>query len=71
MTESRHRAATGEVACLAQSDPGSLGSRLDEGLGMSDVFISYARPAEAEAKRIAEALRALGYGLRVWADVRR
>jgi hypothetical protein len=38
---------------------------------MCEVFISYARPAEAEAKRIAEALRALGYGLRVWADVRR
>src|SRR5215831_15365658 len=33
---------------------------------MSDVFISYARPAEAEAKRIAEALRGLGYG--VWRD---
>ena len=33
---------------------------------MSDVFISYARPAEAEAKRIAEALRSLGYG--VWRD---
>src|SRR5499427_8690722 len=33
---------------------------------MSDVFISYARPAEAQAKRIAEALRGLGYG--VWRD---
>jgi len=33
---------------------------------MSDVFISYARPAEAQAKRIAEALRSLGYG--VWRD---
>src|SRR5438132_13833485 len=33
---------------------------------MSDVFISYARSAEGEAKRIAEALRALGYG--VWRD---
>src|SRR5258708_30597269 len=33
---------------------------------MSDVFISYARSPEAEAKRIGEALRALGYG--VWRD---
>src|SRR5258708_31914233 len=33
---------------------------------MSDVFISYARSTEAEAKRIGEALRALGYG--VWRD---
>ena len=33
---------------------------------MSDVFISYARSTEAEARRIAEALRALGYG--VWRD---
>jgi TolB-like protein len=33
---------------------------------MSDVFISYARSTEAEAKRIDEALRALGYG--VWRD---
>ncbi|HEY2480886.1 MAG TPA: TIR domain-containing protein [Caulobacteraceae bacterium] len=33
---------------------------------MSDVFISYARSTEADAKRIGEALRALGYG--VWRD---
>ena len=33
---------------------------------MSDVFISYARSTEAEARRIAEALRALGY--QVWRD---
>jgi adenylate cyclase len=33
---------------------------------MSDIFISYARSTEAEAQRIAEALRALGYG--VWRD---
>jgi adenylate cyclase len=33
---------------------------------MSDVFISYARSTEAHAQRIAEALRALGYG--VWRD---
>lgn len=33
---------------------------------MSNVFISYARAKEAEAHRIAEALRALGYG--VWRD---
>jgi len=33
---------------------------------MSDIFISYARSTEAQAKRIAEALRALGYG--VWRD---
>ncbi|HEV2364985.1 MAG TPA: TIR domain-containing protein [Caulobacteraceae bacterium] len=33
---------------------------------MSDVFISYARSTEAEAGRIGEALRALGYG--VWRD---
>src|SRR5579863_7569828 len=34
--------------------------------GMSDVFISYARSTEAEARRLAEALRACGYG--VWRD---
>jgi hypothetical protein len=34
--------------------------------GMSDVFISYARPSEAAAKRIAEALGAIGYA--VWRD---
>ena len=33
---------------------------------MSEVFISYARPAEAEATRIAETLRSLGFG--VWRD---
>ena len=33
---------------------------------MSDVFISYARPDEAQAKRVAEALQQLGY--RVWRD---
>ncbi|HZC15877.1 MAG TPA: TIR domain-containing protein [Caulobacteraceae bacterium] len=33
---------------------------------MSDVFISYARPAEAEARRIVEALRGQGYS--VWRD---
>jgi adenylate cyclase len=33
---------------------------------MSDIFISYARSQEAEAGRIGEALRALGYG--VWRD---
>ena len=33
---------------------------------MSEVFISYARSTEREAKRIAEGLRALGYG--VWRD---
>ncbi len=33
---------------------------------MSDVFISYARSTEREANDIAEALRALGYG--VWRD---
>src|SRR5215472_14427939 len=33
---------------------------------MSDVFISYARSTEREAKSIEEALRALGYG--VWRD---
>src|SRR5579872_1513913 len=33
---------------------------------MSDVFISYARSQEREAKAIAEALRSLGYG--VWRD---
>jgi adenylate cyclase len=33
---------------------------------MSEVFISYARSTEATARRIAEALRALGYG--VWRD---
>ena len=31
---------------------------------MSDVFVSYARPDEPQAKRVAEALRALGH--RVW-----
>ena len=33
---------------------------------MSDIFISYARSTAAQAKQIAEALRALGYG--VWRD---
>ena len=33
---------------------------------MSDVFVSYARSTEAEAQRIAEALRSLGY--QVWRD---
>ena len=33
---------------------------------MSDIFISYAREREAEASRVAEALRALGYA--VWRD---
>ncbi|HLY78300.1 MAG TPA: TIR domain-containing protein, partial [Caulobacteraceae bacterium] len=33
---------------------------------MSDVFISYARSTEAQARQVAEALRALGYG--VWRD---
>ncbi len=33
---------------------------------MSDVFVSYARTDEPQAKRVADALRALGYG--VWRD---
>jgi adenylate cyclase len=33
---------------------------------MSDVFVSYARSDEPQAKRVAEALRALGYD--VWRD---
>jgi adenylate cyclase len=33
---------------------------------MSDVFVSYARPDEPQAERVAEALRSLGY--RVWRD---
>ncbi|HEY2179812.1 MAG TPA: TIR domain-containing protein [Caulobacteraceae bacterium] len=33
---------------------------------MSDVFISYARSTESQARQVAEALRALGYG--VWRD---
>src|SRR5438067_2394264 len=33
---------------------------------MSDIFISYARSTEAQAKVVAEALRALGYD--VWRD---
>jgi adenylate cyclase len=33
---------------------------------MSDVFVSYARPDEPQAKRVADALRALGY--EVWRD---
>jgi adenylate cyclase len=33
---------------------------------MSDVFISYARSTEAQARQVADALRALGYG--VWRD---
>jgi adenylate cyclase len=35
---------------------------------MTDVFISYARSTDVQAKRIAEALRALGYA--VWSDER-
>ena len=33
---------------------------------MTDVFVSYARPDEPQAKRVADALLALGY--RVWRD---
>src|SRR5258708_19898764 len=33
---------------------------------MSDIFISYARSTAAQAQQVAEALRALGYG--VWRD---
>jgi adenylate cyclase len=33
---------------------------------MSDIFVSYARSTEAQAKRVAEALRGLGYN--VWRD---
>ena len=33
---------------------------------MTDVFISYARPDEPQAKRVADALTALGY--QVWRD---
>ncbi len=33
---------------------------------MSDIFVSYARSTAAQAQQIAEALRALGYG--VWRD---
>src|SRR3954465_1891667 len=33
---------------------------------MADVFVSYARSTAAQAQQIAEALRALGYG--VWRD---
>jgi adenylate cyclase len=33
---------------------------------MSDIFVSYARSTEADATRIADALRAVGYG--VWID---
>jgi adenylate cyclase len=33
---------------------------------MADVFVSYARPDEPQAERVADALRALGY--RVWRD---
>src|SRR5258708_3558463 len=35
-------------------------------MGMSDIFISYARSTEAQAQAVAEALRGLGYG--VWRD---
>ena len=37
-----------------------------QGASMSDVFVSYARPDEPHAERVAEALRAAGY--RVWRD---
>src|SRR3982751_5771181 len=33
---------------------------------MADVFVSYARPDEEQAKRVTDALRAAGY--RVWRD---
>ena len=33
---------------------------------MTDIFISYARSTAAEAGKVADALRALGYG--VWRD---
>lgn len=35
---------------------------------MSDVFISYARPDEPQAMRVADALRQQGFG--VWRDER-
>ena len=33
---------------------------------MADVFVSYARPDEPQAERVAEALR--GHGYEVWRD---
>ena len=43
-----------------------VSSQKGAGRGVSDVFISYARSTEAQAIRITEALRALGYV--VWRD---
>src|SRR4030095_14289998 len=43
-----------------------MGVNPREGLRMSDVFVSYARQDEAEAIKIAEALRSRGY--KVWRD---
>src|SRR5579871_4512313 len=52
---------------LAGAQAPSLGSeRATPGAAMSDVFISYARSTEAQAKRLGAALAALGYG--VWRD---
>ena len=54
---------------LAGRSAPSLGFYCGRGVGrsnMSDVFISYARSTAVQAQAIAEALRALGYG--VWRD---
>ena len=59
-------------SCLAESG-GKCQNRttrvrcnLRAGHPLSDIFISYARSTEPQAKQVAEALRALGYG--VWRD---
>jgi TolB-like protein len=55
---------------MSESFWGSTDERVRLGIAarglMSEIFLSYARPDETEAKRIAEALRAHGWG--VWRD---
>ena len=62
----RRGAGRGDVS-LAWSRGAWLGSGGDRGRDrLSDIFISYARETASQAGRIAQALRALGYG--VWLD---
>src|SRR4051812_43266836 len=51
---------------LCKSPDIRRGRRKGGSCRMSDVFVSYARSTEAEAKEIAQALRAEGYS--VWRD---
>jgi adenylate cyclase len=64
------RAIESAAKCRLMTPPLSpdirLGTRNWESCRMSDVFVSYARSSEPQARNIAEALRAQGYS--VWRD---